>query len=439
MDEALKHRKYKLTIDCKPIQEARGDSATISAAALEVGYRPVFSFMNSINGWIDLAAQSAAGLKTGFSETLETQLVKILNNTATALKLIALEGRRKDDKDANLSDDEYLEAHPEYRPVVIIDNFLHKSQENPLVYDKIAEWAGRITTANIAHVIFLTTDISFSKSLSKALPDRVFRQISLSDASPSAAKRYVISHLDSEGDLMDDPNDPEKKLTSSQRRRDLAQLDECIDSLGGRLTDLEFLARRIKTGETPKKAVAEIVEQSASEILKMYLIGQDEVTSRAFTSEQAWHVIKSLAASESGTLRYNETLLADIFKGAGDHVLQALEQAELISIVVSSNGRPQTLKAGKPVFLPAFKRLTEDAVLRSRLDLAILVQLIKGENATIDKYETELKLLGELPRQPVEISQRIKWLLGKIATSQANIENYEAESGVMKKVLKQEY
>jgi hypothetical protein len=140
LDQALKHRKNTLLIDCKPIQEARGDSATICAAAAEVGYRPVFSWMNSISGMVDLAAQGTTGVKTGFSETLDTQLGKVWNNTATALKQIALESRKKDDKDAHLSDDEFLEAHPERRPVVVIDNFLHKSQENPLVYDKIAEW-----------------------------------------------------------------------------------------------------------------------------------------------------------------------------------------------------------------------------------------------------------------------------------------------------------
>lgn len=143
VDQALKHRKNKLVIDCKPIQEARGDSSTISAAAAEVGYRPVFSWMNSISGLVDLAAQGATGVKTGFSETLDNQLAKIWNNTATALKQIALEGRSKDDKDANLSDDEYMEAHPERRPVVVIDNFLHKTQEGTVVYDKIAEWYGR--------------------------------------------------------------------------------------------------------------------------------------------------------------------------------------------------------------------------------------------------------------------------------------------------------
>jgi hypothetical protein len=39
-----------------------------------------------------------------------------------------------------LADDDWLEAHPERRPVVVIDNFLHKSQEGGIVYDKLAEW-----------------------------------------------------------------------------------------------------------------------------------------------------------------------------------------------------------------------------------------------------------------------------------------------------------
>ena len=91
-----------LVIDCKVMQEARGDSATINAAAREVGYRPVFSWMNSISSLIDLAAQGTIGTKTGFSETLDTQLAKIWQNTATALKQIALENRKKDDKDAGL-------------------------------------------------------------------------------------------------------------------------------------------------------------------------------------------------------------------------------------------------------------------------------------------------------------------------------------------------
>jgi hypothetical protein len=248
LDQALIDRKLKLVIDCKPILEARGDGPTIAAAALEVGYRPVFSWMNSISSLIDLAAQGTIGTKTGFSETVDAQLDNIWQNTKTALKSIALEGRRKDDKDADLGEDEYLEAHPERRPVVVIDHFLHKSQENSLVYDKIATWAASLTTANIAHVIFLTTDVSFSKSLGKALPDRVFRQISLGDCSPEVAKQYVINYLDA--DFKADGANEGKPLPS-EARQDLGELEHCIETLGGRLTDLEFLARRIKTGETP--------------------------------------------------------------------------------------------------------------------------------------------------------------------------------------------
>jgi RNA12 protein/RNA recognition motif. (a.k.a. RRM, RBD, or RNP domain) len=252
IDQALEDRRHKLLIDCKPIQEARGDSATIKAAASEVGYKPVFSWLNSISSLIDLAAQGTIGTKTGFSETLDTQLAKIWGNSATALKQIALSGRKKTDKDADLSDDEYLEAHPERRPVVVIDNFLHKANESSVVYDKIAEWAAALTTTNIAHVIFLTNDVSFSKSLSKALPDRVFRQIVLSDCSPETAKRFVMKHL--EMDTEEIAGD--KPLTDIQLQSDLNELDETIQILGGRLTDLEFLARRIKTGESPKSMLS---------------------------------------------------------------------------------------------------------------------------------------------------------------------------------------
>ena len=44
MDSVLGGRKNVLLIDCEPINEAHGDSATIAAVAAQVGYRPVFSW-----------------------------------------------------------------------------------------------------------------------------------------------------------------------------------------------------------------------------------------------------------------------------------------------------------------------------------------------------------------------------------------------------------
>lgn len=140
----------------------------------------------------------------------------------------------------------------------------------------------------------------------------------------------------------------------------------------------------------------------------MYIL---DSSPRIWTPEQAWLIIKSLASAEC--LRYNELLLSDIFKSGGEATLQALEQAEMITIV-SSNGRPTSIKPGKPVYAAAFRQLTEDHVLKARLDLAILTQLIKAETSGIEKYEAELNLLGNLPGQPREIQGRVRWLLGKL-------------------------
>ncbi|KAK0925835.1 mitochondrial escape protein 2, partial [Friedmanniomyces endolithicus] len=233
--------------------------------------------------------------------------------------------------------------------------------------------------------------------------------------------------------------EPTRRLTPSQQRADLRELDHIIPLLGGRLTDLEFLARRIKAGETPTKAVNEIIDQSSSEILKMFLLlgasggsGED----RAWTPQQAWTLVRSLATSD--TLRFNEVLLLDAYKSDGEKALAALEQAELIA-VQSSNGRPYSIKPGKPVYQPAFQRLVGDHVLAAKMDLAVLAEGIGIESKTIEKLETELHLLGELPRQPGELSARIGWLLGKIAASQRRIEGFERESAGLKKVLSSEY
>ena len=48
MDSVLGGRKNVLLIDCKPINEAHGDSATIAAVASQVGYRPVFSWCTTL-------------------------------------------------------------------------------------------------------------------------------------------------------------------------------------------------------------------------------------------------------------------------------------------------------------------------------------------------------------------------------------------------------
>ena len=248
----------------------------------------------------------------------------------------------------------------------------------------------------------------------------------------------MINHLDFDGA---DTDSGYEKLTPSQRRKDLHELDDVLPVLGGRLTDLEFLARRIKAGETPKKSAREIVDQSASEILKMFLSagpGAGSEEKRDFTASQAWVLVKQLAGADNGSLRYNEVLLNPMYGGGADRALAALEQVELISIQ-SSAGRPYAIRPGRPVYAAAFRKLVNDKVLRSRMDLAVLGECIKQESAAIDKAEQELHLLGELPKQPAELTARVQWLLGKIMTSQTKVEHWETEQAALKKILTSEY
>ena len=413
------------------------------------------------------------------------------------------------------------------------------------MYDKLAEWcvypfafavveevcvlwlsvlmvwvcrSARLTTANIAHVIFLTHDMSFSKSLGKALPNRVFRQISLSDCSPEVAKRYVATQLSL--DMSDDgttvssepsplscspsafksslssssssspssqtvvtpPSPPSSSTSSSssapssssssitsptlsalsnsrkttttsqtpeQRTQDalaLAELDEAVSMLGGRLTDLDYLARRIRAGESPKRAVRAIADQSASEIQKAFLFmngggrstgseqQQEQQDGNRWTAEQAWVLVRLLAgmakhdryhspaastttastagaatsistpnsrkrdssgrASKANTdepIHYHALLLTDpLFgPGAGDVALVALAESELIS-VESHNGRPAAIRPGKPIFAHACALLVGDAVLSARMDLAVLSARIAREERGVEKAEREI-------------------------------------------------
>jgi hypothetical protein len=448
IDQALKGRKNILVIDCKPIVEARGESATIKHLASEVGYRPIFSWANNMSSMVDLAVQSTTGVKSGFSETLESQLQKILQTTATALSEIDISSRKKDDIDASLPVDAWLESHPEKRAVVVIDNFLHKNGEgNTIVYDKIAEWAAALVQSNIAHVIFLTNDTSYTKSLSKSLPDRVFRQIALGDLSPAVAKRFVISHLEvEEGYVNDSDTDTDEKTPESPKPHlNLTGLDECIGTLGGRLTDLEFLARRLVAGQSPERAVSEITDQSASELLKLFLLNGDGKSTgngeKHWSVEQAWYLVKELASSKS--LRYNEVLLSNTFASSttapdGESALEGLSNAELIT-VKNVNGRPQKIIPGKPVYQAAFAQLTKDPVLSAKMDLAVLTELAKIEGKTIDKVENELVLLGSLPRQPAQAAGRVSYLLSKLQASQVKVEGFEKEMAALKKTLNSEY
>ncbi|PHH66669.1 hypothetical protein CDD81_6506 [Ophiocordyceps australis] len=416
MDQSLAGRQNVLLVDCKPIVEASGEAGIIKKLASAVGYRPVFSWANSISSMIDLALQSTTGVKAGFSETLESQMNQILQTTATALKEVALAGRSKKDKDANLSEDAFLEAHTERRPVIVIDNFLHKNDEKMIVYDKIAEWASSLVQNNVAHVVILTSDNAYSKPLSKAMPNRVFRTISLGDMEPSVAKEFVLSRL---GD----------SLQGEKQDLVLDTIDQCVSMLGGRLTDLEFLARRLKAGQDPRVAMYEIVRESATDIFKMFLQPGINNQDKKWSMPQVWTLVKHL--SNTTSLSYNDIVLAPSFTKSmkpsaanGEAALKALADAELITLTTVM-GRPDKIHPGKPVFRKAFDMLMDDDALCRMMDLAALEEQAAYESKRLHRIERELVQLAKLPTSAHEIRARITFLLQQMGSSQWKIDALE--------------
>lgn len=420
VEQALKDRKYVLTVDCKAITEASGEGGIIRKLAAAVGYRPVFSWANSISSMLDLAVQSTTGVKAGFSETFETQISKILHTAATALKEVALSGKRRGDE---ATEEAFLGDHPEDRTVVVIDNFLHKSEENKsgsgIVYETMAEWAATLVQNHAAHVVFVTNEPGSAKVLERVLPDRAIRQVPLGDVPLDAARNFILSRLEEA--------DEEAGADGERVKRPAPEgLDEHIRTIGGRLADLEILATRLKSGQEPGQAVSEIVGQSASEIVKNFVLRPSADAS--FSVEQAWWLIKTIA--ERGRLSYDEALLHPALStgpASASDALDALAAAELVSLR-TRRGFPVEVTAGKPIYEAAFQILAEDGELRRRMDRAVLKTLAGAERKGIEDVERELALLGGFPEGWRKGGGgRIEYLAKKMKDGQGKIEEYEAQ------------
>ncbi|RPA82836.1 hypothetical protein BJ508DRAFT_369410 [Ascobolus immersus RN42] len=446
MGSILKGREKVLYVDCEAIRQAHGDSRIVNSLASQVGYRPVFAWANSLTSMMDLAAKGTVGVDTGLTQSTEAQMNKILRTTATALKRVALDDRSKDDKDAELSDDEYLKAHPEKRAVIVIDNFVNATNETEqkLVYDCLSTWASLIVAANVAHVIFLTNDLGVSKSLSKSLPDRVLQHVVLGDASPESARNYVLSQYEAAMKKTKKEEktaaDEEKKsiMTWSKSSKSSSNadydpsygLDRAIEVLGGRITELESLSRRMQMGETPFEALADIVETAVGEITKS-CFSDDKIAGGGATPEQAYYMMKTL--SEKEQVPYYAPTLHSLFKENADDALSALAQTELITINAAASGRPSSIKPGKPVYRAAFAKLLNDEVFKAKMELATLKALTKVEQGELSKALTELERLKELDGW--EVKMRRNFLKGKMGASQIKIEDYEKKMGQWKKIL----
>ncbi|KJE93910.1 hypothetical protein CAOG_04628 [Capsaspora owczarzaki ATCC 30864] len=480
---AIRDRKYKIVIHCDRLA-GQSENEVLSRLASSTGFFPSFTWLLQAFNLADslMAAATGQRLQSGTSNTTETQLKKILECTAIALSNItsaqreAAAQRAKNGKTgtaalpstptpapglpvpppvaekqpANPSllpspelaptlglhpvnqphlptvvvhDDEgrLLDSEAIEYPVVVIDGFYDKDKDkNQLLYDRLAEWAALLVETHIAHVVFVSNNTSAVKPLAKALPNKAFETISLSDASSDAAVSYVKRGLDHV------PHVVAEDIPTS------------VAYLGGRLTDLQLLVQKVKAGMTAREAVSDIVQRAIVEVRKYGLAEEisDANPSMVWSRVQLWYVIQLLAQSED--VSFDEIKYSPYFKG-DDKALFALERAELIN-VVHGNGRPLLIRAGKPVYRAAFREMIYDTKFSAGMDLTVAKTLLEEEDKRILGLENELKDIALIYQGNVSLSRtlqdRQEHLLERLHESQAKAAKYYAQLNAAKATLK---
>lgn len=419
MQHTLSDRPNVLYLDCDKLIKSRTDAKFLRNAASQLGYFPIFPWVNSVTNLLDLAVQGLTGQKSGLSESKELQFRNMLSTALMSIRHIALKGYKpvigSGDDVINIKEEDYLQQHPEKKPVIVIDRFNHRAEMNGFVYKELSDWAAMLVQMNLAHVIFLTETVSPNQLLSESLPNQVFKIMSLSDASKSSARSYVLAQLqentDEENDAAHDAIDLNEKIVH--------EIDDSLEPIGGRMLDLQAFVRRVKSGEQPKEALEKMVEQTTEQITQIFLNGSTDPLRGA----QAWELIELL--SKTGSIRFKDIIYRPLFKSAPEEALLELEKNGLITIS-RDRGVLREIHPAKPLFCAAFKYILGDGEISSVLKTSYLLRMVAFESGRIKKWEEELRALGKVSDQKM-FKSRLSYLAGKIDASSAVINDCEAE------------
>lgn len=434
VDHALKINadlgKLVLELDCDPLVKSRSDSTFLKTAAGQLGYFPLFTWTNSISLFVDLGLQGLTGQKSGLSETKETQFKNMLLLTQVAIRRVALadfaaykceyetQQRRKlqehgedtlETRIAEVKEEDYLQLHPEVKPVIVINNFLRRSDGNDFIYKSFADWAAQLIQSNTAHVVFITLDLGSVQHLTNALPNQVFKTVSLADASPLSAKQYVMNQLQNE------TRGP--------------TIEKVLEPIGGRMLDLQAFVRRVKSGEALDDALNEMVNQAAEQITTFFLnITTANLLSdidATWSTAQIWALMRLLAKLE--TIEFDDLVKSPFFESNYETVatLSALEKNDLVTLH-RDKGIVNTISTGRPLYKAAFESLVNDVKVFKLYETHFYKSLISIENARIAKMEDEVAKLGQL-NDPKIMRERLEYVFTKINLSTGKVQTYEAK------------
>ncbi|KAF9364783.1 mitochondrial escape protein 2 [Mortierella sp. NVP85] len=462
---AIKEKTHKVFIRCDELANARSEGEILTNLAGQVGYIPLFQFMNNLDNMMDMAVTATTGQKAGLSANFEGQLKKILDALTIAIQQSSptknmsnvspevimkkieatVEKKAHKAEEASGNDvptpptdskrkakaklkekkkEENKWCDPDDIPVVVLDGFMsrEKGPHARELWTILAEWAAILAENHIAHVVFISNNVAAPKPLSRALPNMTFETIVLSDATLESAMEFVNKNLDHE---------------------DYPDLTEHVKVIGGRLTDLEMFVQKVKLGMEPNDAKNDILGKAVVEVRKSaFDFETGDKRSLSWSPIQFWAIMKALATVEA--ISYDELKIHPLFRG-DEAPFGAMEQAELITIT-QKHGRPFSVRPGKPIYRAAFQEILLDDGFAAVMDLETVTFLEKVEMTNITKWEGELRELSHLLHQdgswffgggriPKEVDTRVKWLMKKLAESHAKVEKYEQDMGRLKEAV----
>ncbi|KAI0818814.1 exonuclease [Irpex lacteus] len=313
----------------------------------------------------------------------------------------------------------------EAMPIVILKGFESKggSARREELLNALATWVAALAENQVAHVIVVSDNRENAKQLARALPSKPLNTVALSDADASSALKFVQNKLQDAG--------VDVALNKDQT--------SYLERVGGRASDLESIIHKVRSGMTIQEAVDDIIARGVSELRKR-AFGDDaeDAKNLAWTREQAWILMKQLAKKPE--VSYHQVLADFPFKG-DETPLRQLEHSELIAINMH-NGRPSSIRPGKPVYRSVFEKLVHDPIFQATQDIAFNEKIIASSETTVKACEDELMTLKEVEAGTSHwwgsrraVTAREEYLLKKMRVAQEKIEALEKQNASLKKVL----
>jgi len=382
-----------LIINCDVLQQQPHDHLILGTLAKEVGYWPQFSSLRKVAGMVDSLILAATGTNAGLSTTPQQDFKGILDSVSGSFKqlITAQEEANKKAADKAAAAGLAFEPKPIEYPVVVIEAFAARDRKGkPWVYEELAAWATQLVENKVAYVILCSRNSAAIKLGSKFMPSKTFEVSMLHDCNEERAMLYLSS-----------------QLGENVVRENYSLITQIVGGIGGRLTDLDAFAQRVKAATAVRGELGEgsgvtqdLLWQSYNEMITKTIFevrkaGFGDVGDNlAWTPTQYWAIVKALSNKEN--ILYDQVKAMGVFNG-NDAPLLAMESEDVISVEMEK-GRPFMIRAPRPLAQSAFQAMVnDDQRFAGYMEAQTMKELIsKTQTSKIDPAVAEMAQLEKI-------------------------------------------